>query len=192
MNAYGDLTLMSNLLAESTKAQEERETKQAVPPAATGMTVVKGRSAILADKGAAKEQKEDKSEIWKAEQVPIEDALLCTSESDGRPVPRYEFCYKQMIGTEDTFLGMSGKSPSTADCTHIVVKVHFPGSTMKDLDLDVTKNRIRAESKDLKLFTYLPVNVYHDKGKAQFDAKKHVLSVTLPIISLFDDPDREY
>jgi hypothetical protein len=53
---------------------------------------------------------------------------------------------------------------------------------MKELDLDVTKNRIRAESKTLKLFTYLPVNVDHDKGNAKFDKDKEVLTVTLPII----------
>ena len=53
---------------------------------------------------------------------------------------------------------------------------------MKELDLDVTKNRIRAESKTLKLFTYLPVNVDHNKGNAKFDKEKAVLTCTLPII----------
>jgi len=190
---FGDISNLSNLLAESAEAEKKRESTQAVPPSSTGMTVVKGRGQILADSATSKKEKEkDSTAIWQSEAVPLEDALLCTSENDGRPVPRYEFSYKQMIGTEDTFLGMGGKSPATSDCTHLVVKVHFPGATMRDLDLDVTKNRIRAESKDLKLFTYLPVNVYSDKGKAQFDVKKSVLSVTLPVISFFDDPDREY
>ncbi len=190
MSMFGDITGLSNLLAESADAEKKRTTAQAVPPSATGTTVVKGRNDILATN--KKEKEKDLASIWETEKLPIEDALLCTSESDGRPVPRYEFCYKQTIGTEDTFLGMGNKTPATTDCTHLIVKVHFPGATMRDLDLDVTKNRIRAESKDLKLFTYLPVNVYHEKGKAQFDVKKSVLTVTLPIISFFDDPDRPY
>jgi hypothetical protein len=191
MSMFGDIGNLSNLLQESAEAEKKRESTQAVPPSSTGLTVVKGRGEILAESATAKKEK-DNSAIWEPAAVPLEDALLCTSENDGRPVPRYEFSYKQMVGTEDTFLGMGGKSAATTDCTHLVVKVHFPGATMRDLDLDVTKNRIRAESKDLKLFTYLPVNVYSDKGKAQFDVKRSVLSVTLPIISFFDDPDREY
>ena len=187
MANFGDMTAMSNLLQEASAAEEERESKQAVPPSAPGGMVIKGRSAILADV-AAKEK--DTAVIWEEEQVPIEDALLCTDVNDGRPIPRYEFSYKQSVGTEDTFLGMNDKTNASSDCSHLIVKVHFPGAQMKDLDLDVTKNRIKAESKDLKLFTYLPVNVYSDKGKAQFDAKKHVLSVTLPIVGFFEDEDR--
>ena len=53
---------------------------------------------------------------------------------------------------------------------------------MKELDLDVTRNRIKASSAKHKLFTYLPVPVESDRGVAKFDAKKQVLSVTLPII----------
>jgi HSP20 family molecular chaperone IbpA len=63
-----------------------------------------------------------------------------------------------------------------------VVKVHFPGSKMKDLDLDVTKNRIKAESSTLRLFTYLPRSVDHENGSAKFDAKRELLIVTLPIM----------
>lgn len=54
---------------------------------------------------------------------------------------------------------------------------------MRDLDLDVTRDRIKAESVKLKLFTYLPVVVKHDAGKASFDVKTEVLTVTLPIIN---------
>ena len=59
---------------------------------------------------------------------------------------------------------------------------------MRDLDLDVTKNRIKAESPRHRLFTYLPCAVRHDNGSAQFDASKEVLTVTLPIINeLFEN-----
>jgi len=61
---------------------------------------------------------------------------------------RYEIYYKQQVGTEDMFLG-TDKTPSSYDCTHLVVKIHFPNCRMQDLDLDVKKRKIKAESADL-------------------------------------------
>ena len=58
---------------------------------------------------------------------------------------RYEIYYKQQVGTEDMFLG-TDKTPGPDDCTHLMVKIHFPGCKLKDLDLDVRKGKIRAES----------------------------------------------
>jgi hypothetical protein len=54
---------------------------------------------------------------------------------------------------------------------------------MIDLDLDVTRNRIKAESPRHKLFTYLPAAVRHEEGVATFDKSKEVLTVILPIIN---------
>ena len=140
-------------------------------------------TAIIPKCNHPKNKINDKA-IWDEGEVPSEDAL--TDISDKRPSPRYEICYKQTVGTEDTYLGMGDISPASFDCTELVIKVHFPGSTMKDLDLDVTKNRIRAESHRLRLFTYLPVAVKYDKGSAKFDPKKEVLTVVLPIDNELD------
>jgi hypothetical protein len=60
--------------------------------------------------------------------------------------------------------------------------VHFPGATMKDLDLDVTPKRICVSSKTKRLFTYLPVTVDDANGNAKFDPTKEVLVITLPIV----------
>ena len=51
--------------------------------------------------------------------------------------------------TEDVYLGMSGKDPSSAFCDAMVVKVDFPNHQMKDIDLDVTKQKLVAESSSL-------------------------------------------
>lgn len=53
---------------------------------------------------------------------------------------------------------------------------------MSDLDLDVTRDRVKAESARLKLFAYLPIAVNDKAGKATFDSKTELLIVTLPII----------
>lgn len=43
-------------------------------------------------------------------------AVVCPS--------RFDFYYKQHVGTEDVFLGTTDKTPSSNDCTHLVVKVN--------------------------------------------------------------------
>jgi hypothetical protein len=193
MAGFGDLSAMSTLLEESRNASEQLAEKAALPTSAVGGTVVKARSAIVADSQAAELEKErNKAEIFNVDNVPIEDALLCNTIDDGRETPRYEFSYKQSVGTQDTFMNINGKTNASFDASHLIIKIHFPNAQMKDLDLDVTKNRIKAESKEYKLFTYLPVNVEHDKGKAQFDSKRHVLTITVPIIGFFEDEDRQF
>lgn len=193
MNSFQDISSLSTLLQEShdaeTQAAKANPHAQQQPPMALGNTFVRlggvgvggGRSGMAAGgKAGATTTREAGKTIWAPEDIPTEDALACGS-SDDRPCPRYEISYKQAVGTQDTFLGLGDKSPASADCTHITIKIHFPGCAGKDLDLDVTKNRIKAESKTLRLFTYLPVNVDKDKGSAKFDKAKEVLIVTLPI-----------
>lgn len=185
----GDLTMdvssLSNLLNESRQASEQRpEQFQQKPGALTSTNVKSNNRGLTKEEASAitnktEEPAKNKASIWDEAEIPTEDALLV---KDDRPAPRYEICYKQSIGTEDTFLGLGDKTPLTSDCTHLVVKVHFPGSSMKELDLNVTTNRIIASSKTHRLFTYLPLNVDENNGKAQFDPKKEVLTVTLPII----------
>ena len=211
MNFLGaDVSALSTLLEHSREAEEELEVGRQCqqPPMAVGQTkVVVGSQQIAAEKTLKAEQAAaSKNDIWQADEIPTEDAIL--SLTDDRPCPRYEFSYKQLIGTQDSFLGLNGKTPGSMDCSHLVVKVHFPGCTMRDLDLDVTRDRIKAaspgahplsrrldlaliayflvfypRSTGLKLFTYLPQAVRHDEGKAAFDKKTEVLTVTLPIIN---------
>jgi hypothetical protein len=177
LSSSDGISQLSTLLQDSREALNIRE-GETVPP------VQLGNTKVVVGKQRKDSPPEDPKAIWRDEEIPLEDAIIC--RSDGRPAPRYEFSYKQTIGTEDTFLGLNGKSPSSADCTALVIKIHFPGETMRDIQLDVTTNRIKAESKALSLFTYLPVNVIHDKGTAKFDSEKHVLTITLPIQAEFE------
>ena len=67
--------------------------------------------------------------------------------NDDKEEPRYQLYYKQLVGTEDIFLGTE-KSPASFDSTHIILKVHFPGRILIDLKLNVTTNRLTVESPD--------------------------------------------
>lgn len=37
--------------------------------------------------------------------------------------------YKQSVETTDTFLGMSGKDPSSTQCEDLLVKISLPGAS---------------------------------------------------------------
>lgn len=100
---------------------------------------------------------------------------------DSRKRPDFDILFKQRVGSEDVFLGMSGVTPSSIHCDTILVKVTMPGAQLADVDLDVTEQRITVSSSQYKLATYLPVRVKHKEGNAKWDSAKQVLSVTLPI-----------
>merc|ERR1711924_470414 len=95
--------------------------------------------------------------------------------------PTYEILYKQDVMTEDLFLGTE-KTPSSSDCSHMTLRIHFPGYKMTDLELDVTRTSLKAESRTHKLSLFLPMHVNSDEGKAKWDARKESLVVTLPIV----------
>lgn len=178
-----DINNLSSLLAESRQAQESASSQFNQKPSVTGSVNVITGASKTKDSNVDQNRRKEGSEkdIWAPEEILFEDQII--DWKDERPAPRYEFSYKQSVGTEDTFLGMSDKTPLTSDCTHLVVKIHFPGATMKDLDVNVTKKRIKAASKRHHLFTYLPVDVDADNGSAKFDTAKEVLTITLPIVA---------
>lgn len=182
MEFSADINTLSSLLAESREAEGQNSVKSNQPPKITESTVVR---KVTDNKDILKSAKisDTTKAIWNETEIVSEESFV--DFSDKRPCPRYEFCYKQTVGTEDTFLGMSDKTPLTSDCSHLVVKVHFPGYSLKDIDLKVTSQRINANTRSLKLQTYLPVKVDDTNGKATFDPKKEVLTVTLPIIHEF-------
>jgi hypothetical protein len=193
MNSYVDISSLSSLLNESRESTERRvETFQQKPLPGSSTVVRQGNKeapvyispTVEVTKEKIKQDSDSNKKIWEDSDILSEDAFLAVK--DDRPAPRYEVSYKQSIGTEDTFLGMSEKTPLSSDCTHLVIKIHFPlSSSASELELKVTKNSVLAASKSLRLFTYLPVDVDENNGKAQFDKKKELLTITLPIISNF-------
>ena len=57
----------------------------------------------------------------------------------------------------------------------------MPTAFEQDLDLDVTTQKLRAESSRMLLAIYLPLPADSDRGSAKWDSKKDLLIVTLPI-----------
>ncbi|XP_068061366.1 dynein axonemal assembly factor 6 isoform X2 [Anomalospiza imberbis] len=78
---------------------------------------------------------ENKKTIWNTEEVPEGSEFEDTW--DPREKPEYEISFKQHVGTEDVYFGMTGKDPSTACCEDIVIKIKLPETKYSDITLDI-------------------------------------------------------
>lgn len=66
----------------------------------------------------------------------MEEGEEFDTSDDPRIQPDYEITYKQKVTTEDIFLQMGNKTPSTASCEDMVVKIILPG-VQKISEIDV-------------------------------------------------------
>lgn len=175
---FGQLTALSSLLKECESASCPQEV---LPTSSLQSTRVVLPSSQVEPAVEVSQRVQNEKAIWDDAEVPTEDALV--DPQDARPLAKFELTYKHdNVSTGDTFLGLTGRSAASSECTHLVVKIYFPRSRMEDIDLDCTKHRVKASSPHHRMFTYLPVSVDHLKGSAKFDTKTSILTVTLPII----------
>ncbi|PVD34295.1 hypothetical protein C0Q70_05564 [Pomacea canaliculata] len=84
---------------------------------------------------ASGSKKNSSKDIWDAEEVVEGSEYDCLH--DPRPQPGYEIIYKQAVTSEDMFLQMGNKTPATASCEDMIVKIHLPETKMSDVELDV-------------------------------------------------------
>ena len=100
------------------------------------------------------------SDIWTLDEVPEEGQEgVGDAYDDPRPQPKYDIKFKQAITPEDMFLGMSGKTPASSSCDELVVSIELPDTSMKDVELDVTRETLDLRAPNYRLFIYLPHNV---------------------------------
>ena len=77
--------------------------------------------------------------------------------------------FKQHVGTEDVYLGLSDKDPSSTHCDSLLVRVKLPGTQFKNVQLDVkgkTKQQLVIQAPNYYLSTMLPYPVNKENGKA--------------------------
>jgi hypothetical protein len=85
----------------------------------------------------------DAQSIWSPEEVvTVHEALAAPSATDARRRPEFDYAYKQKVGSEDVFLGLSGTTESSIHCNTLVMRVLLPGERFADIDLDCTEDRI--------------------------------------------------
>ena len=72
------------------------------------------------------------NEIWNDKDF-IEDNI----REDGRPKPKFEVLYRQCVKTEDVYLGLSEKDPSSNSCDQLLMKIYLPETNLKEIGLEV-------------------------------------------------------
>ena len=184
----GDLCALTNMLASAEEAAEARgnsSSSSSSSSSTSSTSIITPGSIVPSSKSTKKTatektaaQPEDPNAIWGQEEIDGHDPDF---DDDGRVIPDYDILYKQQVGTEDTMLGISGKTPLTSDCNYMVLCIKMPGALLKNIDLTVEKQKIVVHDPTYRLATYLPYVAKDKEGKAQWLKEKEVLRVTLPI-----------
>ena len=182
-----DFGHISNLAELLTPAEEDglgdesidtgRRNERALNPGSIG---VSGTTS-----STTKAKAKDSKEIWEDHEVT--DHVDLDELDDGKACPRYEFLYKQAVATQDVYLGLSDKDPSSTSCEDLVLKIFLEGTeSMSELELDVEDTYVKIRSSRYKLGLHLPHKTDSKKGSAKWDKKAETLTITLRIVR--EDP----
>lgn len=114
-DGYDQVGALSCLLQKCREDSDSSSSTRENQPPIAGSAVVVTKSSKTGSTATAVPTKD----IWEDTEIPTEEAVVARIRDD-RPSPRYEICYKQDVGTEDTFLGLGNKTPSSEDCSHLV------------------------------------------------------------------------
>lgn len=150
------------------------EKKEIAKPHTKIQTTVNNRDP----KGGAKQT----SDIW----APDEIKDIVVDKNETRIRPEFDIMFRQKVGTEDVYLGMSGVDPSSTKCQELLMKISLPGAKYKDVTLDVTEQVVCVQTAKYYLYHVLPYKVNEKEGKAQWISDKNILQLTLPIVREFD------
>ncbi|XP_069749889.1 dynein axonemal assembly factor 6 isoform X3 [Narcine bancroftii] len=181
--SFNQLQALSNLLTPADQEEEELE-EQPDEGAITFQPGQIGPPKKSNSTDSTTIEAPDVKTIWAEDDVPegseFEDIW------DTRQQPEYEVLFKQRVGTEDVFLGMSRKDGSTACCEDMVIRVKLPDCKPADLTLDVKEHFLGLRSSVYKLGLHLPHPVDSKNGRAQFHSETHTLEITLTMKREFD------
>ena len=118
-----------------------------------------------------------KNEIWSDKDF-IEENI----KEDGRPKPKYEILYKQNLGTEDIYLGLSDKDNSSNSCDQLLMKIYLPNTNLKEIGLEVKEQSVHLTTPNYLLNHILQYKVNKEKTDAKWDKEKGLLLLTLHVV----------
>lgn len=121
-------------------------------------------------------------EEWEKMQINDEEIL------ETRKTPEYSIVYKQAVTTEDIYLQMGLKTPSTASCEDMIVDIKLPDETVgiDRMELDLKEDNVDLKTPKYRLNFNLPQKVTPAKCRAQYDIDKKVLKLTLRMNREYD------
>ncbi|KFB39124.1 hypothetical protein ZHAS_00006453 [Anopheles sinensis] len=125
-------------------------------------------------------------EEWELEQQKNEDHALLES----RRQPQYRISYRQTVATEDIYLQMNCKTPSTASCENMIVEILFPEEDatigVHHIELSVKEQCVTVETPKYFLNLVLPHKIDPDKGNAAWHSDQKTLQLTLRMVRELD------
>ncbi|XP_005700286.1 PREDICTED: protein PIH1D3 [Capra hircus] len=120
---------------------------------------------------------ENCEEIWNPEEVS--EGAEHHDVWDVRDTPEYEIVFKQQVGTEDMFLGLTRKDASTACCKDLVVKIKLPNTNPADIKVDIQETILDLRTPNKKLLVTLPHPVDCSSANAFYILDTETLEVTM-------------
>ncbi|XP_046354107.2 dynein axonemal assembly factor 6-like isoform X1 [Haliotis rufescens] len=183
MNPVNVAALVDLLHPEKHDSDSEDDMPSNTMAKMTPADIIPKKTEIEEKKSAAGPKIASK-DIWDEEEVP--EGSEFESVYDPRPQPDFDIVYKQAVTSEDMFLGMGNKTPSSASCEDMVVKIKLPDCKMADVQLDVKAKFLDCRTPKYKLGLHLPHPVDHKNGKAQWESSSETLVVTLHMMREYD------
>ncbi|XP_013133590.1 PREDICTED: protein PIH1D3 [Papilio polytes] len=105
---------------------------------------------------------------------------------EDRKTPEYTMNYQQSVSAEDVFLQMGPKTPSSASCENLIVRIQLPGDKKENVELTVDTKSVTVQSPQYYLKLVLPHDIDPDNSKANWDSCKECLVLTLKLNREFD------
>lgn len=120
---------------------------------------------------------------WEHIQQQLNDDVL-----DQRQRPQYKIVYKQAVCTEDVYLQLGNRTTATASCETMIIRIDMPNESVdrEHMQLDVSARAIDLHTPMYRLRLPLVQQIDPDRGSAQWDADKKVLTLTLQLVREFD------
>ncbi|KAF7996967.1 hypothetical protein HCN44_009109 [Aphidius gifuensis] len=118
----------------------------------------------------------DSDDIWNNSEIKSSQTVEL---SDPRIQPEYEMKFKQSVTTEDVFLGMGFKTPGSASCEWLTLKVKLPGEDIDDIELSVETETIDIRSKRYRLHLPTPHPVDPNASSAKWHKDLSCLEINL-------------
>ncbi|XP_037085752.1 dynein assembly factor 6, axonemal-like [Pollicipes pollicipes] len=144
--------------------------------AASRMVVKSGADMQAAAPAAARA---GPTPIWDDDEV--HEGAELDDVDDPRPRPEYTMTFRQQVTAEDMFLQVGNKTPATASCEQLVVRVQLPGETRASTVLDVRQRHVDVRAERWRLSLFLPHPVRDKQARAHWDADSETLELVLPV-----------
>lgn len=103
-------------------------------------------------------------------------------DSDERPEPEYTVHYKQNVGTEDVYLGLSMKDPSLSSADSVIINVKLVDTKPDDVDLNIQKGYLDLRTPRYRLTLKLDRPTKDNMAVAKWKAGQDVLEIEIPLI----------